>query len=236
MTQPIPLFFARPAGLVLMACIALLSSSCSLSQRNTGMQSEPAQPTPAQHLAQMNFGRQAEFSLCTPPACPAVTPKTLALLPRATLPETPPSATAPFLDDGEAIVPESPRTTTVAPLPLQTAAKTVSVHFRFAEASLSPEGEAILDSALTAVPDAKRIFISGRTDNIGTANANEALAAARARAVHDYLSTRHPHLTPILKLDAQGACCYVAPNDTAPGRSLNRRVEVHLSRDGGSPP
>lgn len=89
---------------------------------------------------------------------------------------------------------------------------------------------------MAATPNAKHIVISGRTDSIGPANANELLATARARTVHDYLRTAHPNLAPVLKLDAQGACCYVAPNDTEQGRSLNRRVDVHFSSNGRQQP
>lgn len=236
MKQSITHCLARPIGLVLMACTGLLSVSCSLLQRNTETKSTPAQPTPAQHLAQMNFGRQAEFGLCIPPACPTVTSKTLAPLPRATLPETRSSATVSLLDEGKAIAPESHGTTTVAPSPAPTAPKTVTVHFRFAKAALSLETKKILNSAVAAVPEATRISISGRTDNVGTDSVNEALAVARARAVYEYLATRHPRLKHLLQSDAQGACCYVSPNDTEQGRSRNRRVDVRISRNGDARP
>jgi len=134
------------------------------------------------------------------------------------------------------MVSQPQQTTTVAPAPFQTVAKPVSVYFRFADASLSTEAKAILDSAVAAVPDAKSISISGRTDDVGPANVNELLAAARARAVHDYLRTHHPHLTPLLQHDAQGSCCYVSPNDTEQGRSLNRRVDVRIGRKGDARP
>ena len=134
------------------------------------------------------------------------------------------------------MVSQPQQTTTVAPVPAQTLAKPVSVYFRFTDASLSTEAKAILDSAVAAVPDAKWISISGRTDDVGPANANERLAAARARAVHDYLRTSHPRLTPLLQHDAQGSCCYVSPNDTEQGRSLNRRVDVRIGRNGDARP
>jgi outer membrane protein OmpA-like peptidoglycan-associated protein len=107
----------------------------------------------------------------------------------------------------------------------------VTVHFRFGDSSLSGADKVVLDSAVAAAPDAKQIVISGRTDSIGPASANELLAIARARTVHDYLRTAHPHLALVLKLDAQGSCCYMAPNDTESGRSLNRRVEVLFISD-----
>lgn len=108
----------------------------------------------------------------------------------------------------------------------------MTVHFRFGDASLSVADKVALDSAVAVAPDAKQIAISGRTDSIGPANVNELLATARARTVHDYLRTAHSNLAPVLKLDAQGSCCYLAPNDTESGRSLNRRVDVLFSSDG----
>ena len=230
--------FASAVRWVLPLCAALLTSSCSLmqpSQQQAPSHPQTAQPAP--HLAQMNFGRQAEFSLCTPPACPTVTPKTLVpLLPHTALPAPRPTTAASTLSTGEEIMPASPDTTTGSPSPTRPTAtplsKTVTVHFRFGDASLSAADKVALNRAVVSAPDAKHIVISGRTDSTGPASANEWLATARAHAVNDYLRTRHPDLASVLKLDAQGSCCYVAPNDTESGRSLNRRVDVLFSSEG----
>lgn len=234
--------FASSVHWVLTLCAALLSSSCSLMQRSQQQASSLAQITqPAPHLAQMNFGRQAEFSLCTPAACPTVTPKTLApLLPHAALSEPRPPPAASTLSAGEETIPPSPSTSAEMPSPFRRApaslSKTVTVHFRFGNASLSAVDKVVLDRAVASAPDAKHIVISGRTDSIGPASVNALLATARARAVNDYLRTQHPDLAPVLQLDAQGSCCYVAANDTDQGRSLNRRVDVLFRGDGGQPP
>ena len=89
---------------------------------------------------------------------------------------------------------------------------------------------------MVLAPDARHIVILGRTDSTGPASANVWLATARARTVTDYLRTAHPNLAPVLKIDAQGSCCYVAPNDTESGRSLNRRVDLLFSSEGEQPP
>ncbi|MDO9165225.1 MAG: OmpA family protein [Rhodoferax sp.] len=229
--------FASRVRSVLPICAALLASSCSLMQpsQQTGSLAQTAPPAP--HLTQMNFGRQAEFGLCTPPACPAITPKTLAPpLPHATLPTLRPLVESSTLSAGEEIIAASPDTTTGSSSPFRRASaplsKTATVHFMFGDASLSAADKVALNRAVAAALDAKQIVISGRTDSIGSASTNELLAAARARAVTDYLRAAHPHLAPVLRLDAQGACCYVAPNNTEQGRSLNRRVDVHFSSDG----
>ena len=57
------------------------------------------------------------------------------------------------------------------------------------------------------------------------------LATARANVVRDHLRVRYPHLAPAVTLEAQGACCYAASNETPAGRALNRRVEVVFERD-----
>lgn len=234
--------FASAVRWILPLCAALLASSCSLlrySLREVPSFRQNAQPAP--HLAQMDFGRQAEFSLCTPATCPTVTPKTLApLRPHAALPTPRSTVAASTLSTGERIIPASPGTTTGSPSPSRRApeslSKTVTVHFGFGNASLSVADKVALNSAVASAPDAKHIAISGRTDSIGPASANEFLATARARTVHDYLRSAHPNLAPVLKLDAQGGCCYVAANDTKQGRSLNRRVDVLFSSDGGQQP
>ena len=233
---------ANPVCMVLSICAGLLGSSCSLLhgvQRATPAVAHIVQP--AARLAQMNFGRQAEFGLCTPPACPAVTPKALTPpLPRAAFPESRLPAAGTGLAVDEDIIHPSPRTTievaatsSHAPVPL---AKTVTLRFTFGDASLSAANKVVLDSTVAEAPNAKHIVISGRTDSIGPASVNELLATARARTVQDYLRAAHPHLGPALKLEAQGACCYVASNKTEMGRSLNRRVDVLFISDGEQPP
>src|SRR5438067_1227179 len=64
------------------AGIALLVASCSLlpqRQPEHGQAARATQTVPVRHIAQMDFGRDASFAVCTEPACPAITPKTLAV-------------------------------------------------------------------------------------------------------------------------------------------------------------
>ncbi len=235
---------ARVVLAALVIGTAVLASSCSLSLHNQGQAPELTQPSaaqPAPHLAQMGFGRQTEFGLCAPAACPAFTPKTLApsLAPTPPIIAAPPltrlPATAATLHGSAEIVAASPPTATDTASPprhgTESAVKTVTVHFRFADATLSDAGKAALDASVAEVPAARHIIATGRTDSIGPTRANSVLATARARAVHDYLLFRYPHLAPVLKIDSQGSCCYVAPNVTQQGRSLNRRVDVGFIRE-----
>ncbi|HEY4150140.1 MAG TPA: OmpA family protein [Chitinophagaceae bacterium] len=76
----------------------------------------------------------------------------------------------------------------------------------------------------------KSIFIAGYTDSTGPGTLNKALSLQRARTVADWLmragkiSATRIHLAG--KADEQP----IAPNSTAEGRSLNRRVEIIIRR------
>ncbi len=208
---------ARVVGaLVLAAASAALAASCSAPVVATGNLVAPsrvATPVAAVHIAQLDFGRHAGFATCLPPACPAVTPKTLLHAePGRDVPPVPATRVTPRSDAASA-------------------SRQVVVHFAFGNAMLSPTARGLIDEAAEAAPAARRVAISGRTDSVGPPQVNQALALARAEAVREHLRARHPRLAPALTVQAEGACCYAAPNDTASGRALNRRVEVVFERD-----
>jgi len=199
----------------LVGCCAFLTSSCSLlgfptpTDPTAGTQAEP----PAR-IAQLDFGRQAVFTLCVPPACPTRTPKTLSTeMPRQPINIVAAPLTVP---DQVATKPDAKTVTTRA----------VTVQFAFASARLSPAARARLDDATADVTGAHRVTITGRTDNKGPLAVNDDLALARAHAVRDHLLKAHPALASALTVQAQGACCFIAPNDTRANRAQNRRVEV----------
>jgi outer membrane protein OmpA-like peptidoglycan-associated protein len=176
----------------------------------------------------LNFGRDAAFAVCIEPACPAVTRKTLAIQPQA-----PASASAPWVDISATLEPGEeewkgqPNTADATVSPADQQRSPVVVTFASGSATLSDTARAALDHAASGVQATDHILIVGRTDNVGSKRTNHALALARARAVRDYLRARlpsHPHHA--FTLDAQGACCFTASNDTPEGRRQNRRVEV----------
>lgn len=70
----------------------------------------------------------------------------------------------------------------------------------------------------------KKITVEGHTDNRGDKATNQALSEARARAVSDYLVAQGVEQS---RVDAVGFgdAKPIAPNLTARGRELNRRVE-----------
>ena len=234
---------ARAVGaLVLAAASAAFAASCSAPVVATGgivAPSRGATPVAAVHVAQLDFGRHAGFATCLPPACPAVTPKTLPGEPPPTAPVPPAVELAESLGRGETALPAEPGrdvpsvpATRVTPRSDAAGASTqVVVHFAFGNATLSPTARALIDEAAEAARTARRVAISGRTDSVGPPQVNQALALARAEAVREHLRDRHPGLAPALTVQAEGACCYAASNDTASGRAMNRRVEVVFERD-----
>lgn len=103
------------------------------------------------------------------------------------------------------------------------------VLFQTASAELRPGAAARLAPLagyLRANP-AVRLRIDGYTDSVGSAASNLTLSQNRARSVADALTVAG--VGPgRLQLDGHGEATPVAPNATAEGRQLNRRVEVTL--------
>ncbi len=194
---------------------------------------------PVLPITQVEFGRQALYARCVPPACPAVTPKTLQLQPQLTSRKSLPLNTAESLAPGEALAPAVDEAVPAEAALVKASAsqtdepinKRVVVRFAFGDATLSPAARALIDEAAKPLVSSRRIAITGRTDSVGPQQNNQWLATARANAVRDHLRARHPHLAAAVTLEAQGACCFVASNETPQGRAMNRRVEVVFERD-----
>ena len=207
----------RRLGLI--GCCALLATSCSLFH-NGARQDHPKNTgdvTPRQ-LAQLDFGRQAAFGHCVPPACPTRTPKTLATDSSAwTVNRATPSSPVQSIPSEPATSPPTPKINT---------SRTIMLQFGLGSAKLSHAARSSLNEAMSALLSARQIMIVGRTDNTGPLAFNESLACARALAVRDHLLSQHPRLMPTLTIKARGTCCFIAANDTLTGRTQNRRVEV----------
>ncbi len=241
----------KPDGIHWIGSLAAAAASTALASSCTSPMQAPVDATPAAarsanvttgQIAQIEFGRQAGFARCLPPACPAVTPKTLALDVPPALSKPRPIDTAASLTEGEALLPaaaalpsEPPAVTAKAVQPDEPSTRQVVVNFAFGDATLSATARALIDEVAKPLTSARRIAISGRTDSLGPQQSNQLLATARANSVRDHLRARYPHLAPAVTLEAQGACCYAASNETPQGRALNRRVEVVFERDAESP-
>jgi len=208
----------RVATLGLVASCAAIAS-CSLFRTSVPVEATLGMHagTPAR-LAQLDYGHRARFAQCVPPACPTRTPKTLA-------PET---ASQPIAR--EAAVPPA-ESVTPAPLAQDSAtqaesSRMVIVQFGLGSTKLSLAARSQLNRAMGDPLHVRRIKIVGRTDSTGPLAFNESLAFARALAVRDHLRKTYPMLAATLTLQARGACCFIAPNDTEAGRTQNRRAEV----------
>ncbi len=217
--------FLRYRTLGLLGSCALLAASCSLLHAPGSDHASATRVSAPAQLVQLDFGHKAMFARCIPPACPTRTPKTLA-------PETP----SPPID--RAVLPASaepvaPDPVAPNPLPKTETSRTVTVQFAFGSTWLSPTAQSRLEAAIADIATAHSVTISGRTDSTGPLAVNEALALARAHAVRNYLLNKHPALTAALTVQAQGACCFIASNDTLTGRAMNRRVEVvfHMTEE-----
>ncbi len=220
--------FLRYSTLGLLGSCALLAASCSLLHAPVSDHESATRVSAPAQLVQLDFGRQAMFARCIPPACPTRTPKTLAL-------ETPspPVDRAVLHAPAEPVAPDP---VAQNPLPKTETSRMVTVQFAFGSAWLSPAAQSRLEAAIADIATAHSVTISGRTDSTGSLAVNEALALARALAVRNYLLNKHPALTAALTVQAQGACCFTAPNDTLAGRAQNRRVEVVFRMTEEDPP
>jgi chemotaxis protein MotB len=113
--------------------------------------------------------------------------------------------------------------------------------FASGSAALGKDGKAALDTVAEAFKDLKgrNVLVAGYTDNVPTNPksfpTNWELSTARAIAVVKYLQAKG--VDPVM-LGAAGFSEYrpVAGNDTADGRSLNRRIEIALTAADYVPP
>jgi len=74
-----------------------------------------------------------------------------------------------------------------------------------------------------------RLDINGYTDNIGTPVANKSLSEKRAERVRNFLSTMGVDASR-MTVHGRGESNFVASNQTAEGRAMNRRIEIIFYR------
>jgi outer membrane protein OmpA-like peptidoglycan-associated protein len=85
----------------------------------------------------------------------------------------------------------------------------------------------IIGKMLTKYPKLQ-IEVSGHTDNIGKYDRNIVLSQARGEAVRRYLIQVAPELLTRISARGYGPTQPKAPNSTAEGRKMNRRVELQV--------
>ena len=224
----------RLRHLALVSCCALPVPACSLFRSSAPPDSisRAHAEAPAQ-LAQLDFGRDARFARCLPPACPTRTPKTLATeTPSRPAPKQATDRAASFVPIASVV----PVPAATHPVPKMQTSHAITVPFAFGSARLDTTAQARLNDAQPDIGTVRSGTIIGRTDSTGPSAVNEALALARAHAVRDYLRKSRPALDAALTVEAQGACCFVAANHTPAGRAQNRRVEVVFQKSEGQLP
>lgn len=161
-------------------------------------------------VRQVGTGENAHFARCVQPACPRVTPKTVAAI-------------------GLASHEQAHVSTAMATAPVRAGrppVETAIVHFATGSAGLDQRAQATLTQFAAVAREAQRIVVSGRTDSTGSDEVNRRLAHARAQAVATYLHRKSGATRSHIEFDAQGRCCYAAANEAEAGRQLNRRAEV----------
>jgi len=102
-----------------------------------------------------------------------------------------------------------------------------NVHFATGKADITPDSEASLNDAVTALKDHAdwNIRVEGFTDNVGSREANLQLSSDRAEAVMNWLAN-HGIDRGRLSAKGYGESRPVARNSSPAGRARNRRVEL----------
>jgi outer membrane protein OmpA-like peptidoglycan-associated protein len=103
--------------------------------------------------------------------------------------------------------------------------------FDFDKAVLKPAGKQAIHDVDAEIMASKAkvidINVVGHTDSVGTEEYNQQLSLRRANAVKDYMVSEG--IDPgIIDVKGMGEAEPVASNDTAEGRTENRRVEISV--------
>jgi OOP family OmpA-OmpF porin len=106
-----------------------------------------------------------------------------------------------------------------------------NVLFDFNKSSLKPGGKKALkkylQEARAHLSSARKVIITGHTDNVGGKEYNLKLSLRRAEAVRDYLAGLGVKANK-MKVSGAGETSPVASNSTSAGRAKNRRVEIEV--------
>lgn len=105
------------------------------------------------------------------------------------------------------------------------------VEFNSSEAILTAQGKIILDEMVPVLAKLKdrKVEIIGHTDNQGLRASNISLSRARADSVKLYLAAKGVN-THNMTTSGQGPDRPVTSNDSADGRSRNRRIEFRIGQ------
>lgn len=107
------------------------------------------------------------------------------------------------------------------------------VLFEFDSARLTAADKLRLDKIATrlkAEAPTARLSVTGHTDSRGSDAYNQKLSERRAHSVTDYLVESGISRSSFVAVQGAGETQPVADNNTADGRSMNRRVEIRIER------
>ncbi len=138
-----------------------------------------------------------------------------------------------FLEKIKAMTADAAKISDVTVIPVDTGVLiTAAVGNIFsAKNDIIPRGKSLLDQVagyLEKYP-AGAVTISCYTDNVGKADKNRLLTEKRAQKVKNYLVDFHNIAADRIAVKGMGSTQPVADNNTAAGRSLNRRVEIGVT-------
>ena len=107
--------------------------------------------------------------------------------------------------------------------------KSYHIEFVTGSAEVTESSKSTLDQIYTdaVTADGTKLVIGGYTDNTGNPQANMVLSGQRAQSVLNYLKSKGLGANR-LKSEGHGQDNPIGDNNTAAGRSQNRRVEVTL--------
>ena len=114
------------------------------------------------------------------------------------------------------------------------ATKAVSIKFPSGAYKLDENAKYIIDKDFVNIAKSfsnSRIRVEGNTDNTGNYNSNKALSLKRAQSVVNYLIEQHGMPRNRFIIVGNGPDKPVATNDTADGKSKNRRTDFELVSD-----
>ena len=105
-----------------------------------------------------------------------------------------------------------------------------NVTFATDSSNISADFYAVLDSVALVINEFEQTYVDvmGHTDSTGAEDYNQRLSEQRASSVGRYLESREV-LPSRIYTQGIGETQPIADNDTPEGRSLNRRVEIHLN-------
>jgi len=105
-----------------------------------------------------------------------------------------------------------------------------NITFATDSSNISADFYKVLDSVALVIKEFEKTYVDvvGYTDSTGAESYNQKLSEARASSVARYLESQGVLAARIVS-SGMGEANPVASNDTAEGRSLNRRVEIILT-------